>query len=231
MDFEKEYEKHESYGMLEINRQSCGGKIPLFGSSIKHGELISLKVKTASVKRDLHREWIHEKDTIVEVLMSYSQFTQAIMSFNTQGTPVTISSLNGKSVKNNFDKESTRDTFSKEFQETLNQVLGNAAKSAKQADELLSSSKPMNKEQRQEIKNMLYKIHQDIASYMKFVNDSFNKQMDATITEAKGEVEAFVENKVRSLGLEAMQDQMKDTVSIEMNQDDIPQVLLQSWNK
>jgi hypothetical protein len=220
-----EYKKHESYGMLEINRQTSSGAIPLFGSSIKHSNLISLKVKTASVKRDLNREWIHGEDTVVEVLMSYSQFTQAIMSFNTTGTPVTISRLNGKSIENDFTKESTRDTFSKEFQEIINKVLGNAAKSAKQAEQLLSSSKPMNKEQREDIKSMLYKIHQDIASNMKFVNECFNKQMDATITEAKGEVEAFVENKVRSFGLEAMQNQLHNVVAIEMQQDEMPLIL------
>jgi len=212
---DNKFSTHPSYGMMEIGRQICSGSVPLFGSSIGHHNLISLKIKHASVKRDLNKEWVHGEDTIVEVCMSYSQFTQAIMSLNTQGTPVTIVREGGKSIPLDRTKENTRDTFSREFQEIITQVLGNAAKAAKAAETFLSSSKPTTKAQREEVKNALYKIHQDITSNMKFVNDSFNKQMDQTVTEAKGEVEAFIENKVRSLGIEAMGTQLLGSVTLE----------------
>lgn len=34
----------------------------------------------------------------------------------------------------------------------------------------------------------------------------FNEQMDKTVNEAKGEIEAFTQNKIHSLGLEKLQD-------------------------
>ena len=43
---------------------------------------------------------------------------------------------------------------------------------------------------------------------MPFVQKSFNKAMDKTVHEAKGEVEAFVMNKVTSLGIEGLEKEM-----------------------
>jgi len=45
---------------------------------------------------------------------------------------------------------------------------------------------------------------QNIKSNIPFVNEQFTEQMDKTITEAKGEIEAFIEHKIRSAGLEAI---------------------------
>ena len=49
-------------------------------------------------------------------------------------------------------------------------------------------------------------IRQDIEANMPFVVDQFNEQMDNTIKEAKGEVEAFVQNKMNSLAVQALKE-------------------------
>jgi hypothetical protein len=196
--------EHPSFGMLEISRVSCHPGISLFGSSIKHSNVVALRVKKASLNRHLHKDWIHSDETIAECYMSYSQFTQAIMSMNTEGTPITLTQVGKERIKNDFDREPKDEEFSREFQDKLDEVLGSAAKSAKDAENLLRKKGTLTKAERDELISSLYRIHQDIASNIKFVNDQFNRQMNQTITEAKGEVEAFVETKVRSLGIDAL---------------------------
>jgi len=52
-----------------------------------------------------------------------------------------------------------------------------------------------------------------------FLQKSFNEAMDKTVNEAKGEVEAFVMNKVTSLGIEKMKDdliQLQETTEKEI---------------
>lgn len=49
---------------------------------------------------------------------------------------------------------------------------------------------------------MMEKVLQEMRSNIPFVYDMFNEAMDKTILEAKGEVEAFVEHKLRSIGVD-----------------------------
>lgn len=47
-------------------------------------------------------------------------------------------------------------------------------------------------------------LNMNIGCNMDFIADQFNKQMDETIAEAKGEIEAFMQNKVNSIASEAL---------------------------
>jgi hypothetical protein len=42
-----------------------------------------------------------------------------------------------------------------------------------------------------------------------FVQSQFNEAMDKTVTEARAEVEAFVDNKIRSLGIQALEGEVQ----------------------
>jgi len=196
----EETKTHPSYGMLEINRVSSSPAQTLFGSSMRHSQMIQLTIKEADVTRGLNRDWYHGHKAIITVAMSYSQFTQAIMSQNTTGTPVTIVRRGLETIPSDEAYETPRDTFGREFNTTLQKLLGNAQKAAKLADMRLASSKPLSKAERDELKSCMFKIEQDIRDNIDFVRRSFEKQMDSTITEAKGEIESFFNNKIHALG-------------------------------
>ena len=55
---------------------------------------------------------------------------------------------------------------------------------------------------------MIVMLMQDVNSNLPFVQRSFNKSIDKTVLEAKGEVEAFVMNKVTSLGIKGLEKEM-----------------------
>ena len=201
-------EEHPSFGMIQISRVQSTPSVPLFGSSILHHELIALRIEHATVSRHLNRHWYHGKDQIVEVYMSYSQFMRAIMSMNTSGIPCTLNRMLGKSIEQKSDVEDTKELFRKEIQTNLDKTFSATKEACKFASELIDSKTPLNKEQKKTLKSLLFKINQDLESNISFIGKSFDEQMDKTVTEAHGEIEAFFDAKITSLGIEALQKQI-----------------------
>jgi hypothetical protein len=95
MEDEKKYE-HESFGMLQISRTDCGGAgMSLFGSSVKHNHIITLRVHKAEKCRHIHQDWYHSRDCLVEIYLSPLQFVDAMTNMNTMGVPCTLKTVNG----------------------------------------------------------------------------------------------------------------------------------------
>ena len=104
-----EAEKHESYGMLGFSRVTITPPAGLFGSSIKHGNLIVLRIHQAERRRDYQRDWISAGERLIEVQMSASQFADAITSMNIgDGVPITINYVKGDTWDK--DKRQFRDS-------------------------------------------------------------------------------------------------------------------------
>lgn len=78
----------------------------------------------------------------------------------------------------------------------------------KRAEEILEDRKAPTKTKKEEILNSIDLLKQEIYSNIPFMAEQFNKQMDKTVSEAKGEVEAFVDSKVHSLGIEGLKKEM-----------------------
>jgi len=203
-------EQHESYAMLNISRVQNGSGKNLFGSSIIHNNTITLKIKPAEVKRDLHRDWYHSvKTPYIEVEMSYSQFAEAITSLNCyEGVPVTLKYLNGKQIEQ-CPEVNKRQEFDQEIQDEMEFLNEKLLSLTNRATEILSSSTPIRKSEKEEILNSIKMLHQEIEKNIPFIQTQFNEQMDKTVLEAKGEVEGFITNKIVSAGLQGLQKEMK----------------------
>lgn len=201
-------ENHPSYAILEINRVSCNKSQKLFGSSILHNNIIELVIKKGEINRKYNRDWFFGRDQLINIQMSYSQFTQAIMSLNTSGTPVTLKYFNDEEIEQDISFKGKKDLFQKEFQSTIDKIFDNSIKSVNLASEYIQQQKPLTKTQKQELYNLLYKINQDLKENLKFIVSSFKEQMDKTITESHGEIEAFFDMKINSLGIDALQNKL-----------------------
>lgn len=212
-------ESHESYGMIQLTRIS-GSPSPLFGSSIKHSNTIRLRVKEAELDRHLNRNWYYGRKDIVEIEMSYSQFVDAISNMSTEGVPCTILYVNGER-REPCPFQDVRETFVDEFQKDIDDLLKKSATAAKLAEEKLKASGPISKKERLEIASILYKIEQDLRSNLNFVLSSFNKQTEATVKEAKGEIESFFSSKIHSLGSKALVDSLEKGLLLPPDIEDI----------
>ena len=62
----------------------------------------------------------------------------------------------------------------------------------------------LTKADKEELMGLMSSLVMDVGSNTEFLIEQFRKQMDKTITEAKGEVEAFTQNRLHSIALAAL---------------------------
>ena len=203
--------KHPSFGMLSFNR-THGGHSNLFGSSIQHNDTIHMVLREGVVTRGLNDDWYVGEDEILEVEMSQSQFAELITSMNVgTGTPCTIKYLRGKGRINEADFINKRQQITNEFKECMNEPK----EFYDEVKELFTTKKSIGKGDREMILRRLANVTQGMESSSKFIFDQFQNQIDKTITEAKGEIEAFAQNKINAIAQQALVEQKEDILKLE----------------
>ena len=191
---------HPSYGMLGFSRVTYGGKTTLFGSSIQHSNTIRLTLKTGSVERGLNKDWYHGGRRLFEVEMSQTQFAELITSMNMgDGVPVTVRAINGEDTPP-VPFESKADMHREEFRKSLSETYADARNLISKVTDIFSTKKALTKKDREEVLGALHGIAANLEQNQDFQMSQFQAQMDKTVSEAKGEIEAFVTSKLIQLG-------------------------------
>lgn len=200
---------HESYGMLGFHRVTCSGAQPLFGSSIKHRDTIRLTLKTGHMRRSFNEDWYYGDNTLFEVEMSATQFADLITSLNQgDGVPVTIRCMREGNLHECEDPPfvDRGQLHKEEFREHLEDVYAVSNKLIRELEEKFSTKKTFNKTDQKEILDMCRRIRQNIGCNQDFQISQFDRQMERSTTEAKGEIEAFFQNKVNQIAQQALVD-------------------------
>lgn len=189
-------QKHESYGLISFSRTTSSGNKPLFGSSIEHSNTIRMRLKHAEVERGLNTDWYRSTGQIVEVEMSSAQFADLITSLNQgEGVPCTIRWLDGQGRIEDPPFESKAELHKEEFAKHQNKVKEELTETMKLVEETFKK-KNLNKTDKEMIINNLSKLYTDIIMNSKYQVEMFDEQMAKTVTEAKAEIEAFVQNRM-----------------------------------
>jgi hypothetical protein len=206
---------HPSYGTLSFSRRT-GGATPLFGSSIEHRDTIAMTLYHADITRCLYSDSVYGNKKIVEVEMSYSQFAEAITSMNMgSGVPVTIRWTEKDGHIPSCDFVSKREQFTNEFKEKLNDTMNDSQTLIKEVEELFSQKKQFTKADKEAVLKKLTQLNYNIGRNVEFVAEQFNEQMDKTVMEAKGEIEAFCQNKVNSIASAALAEHRDELLKLE----------------
>lgn len=189
---------HPSFGTIEFDRVN-GNSTSLFGSSIKHRDTIIMKVSHADITRGLNSDHFFADKPIVEIEMSQSQFAEAITSMNhSNGVPVTIRYTEKDGFINGCNFVNKKEQFVNEFKEEKDKIMKNSRQLIQEVCELFNK-KSLTKSDKENILSKLSMLNKDIGSNMDFVVRQFHEQMDKTVNESKGEIEAFFQNKVNSI--------------------------------
>ena len=195
---------HESQGVIRFFHTS-GTPRRLFGSSITHQNTITMEICHASEKRKLNHDSIFPENVIVTAELSKAQFSDMITSFGmADGVPCTLhyTELYGQ-IEGKNDYEDKKATFQKEFDEKLANTFEVTNECISNAEELLQK-KSLNKKDREALLSCLHKISNEIGTNSSYVAKCFAEQMEKTVHEAKKEVEAFMEEKVRNIASETI---------------------------
>ena len=203
-------EKHESYGMVGLSNISSSHPVFLVGSSIRHTQFIELEITEAVKEESNGVESFFQGKDIVKILISPSQLIELITSPNSQGVPCTISRLNGKrlaSPPDTLDKKERHCDFTRElFKEIIDLI--------KDLEVKMEGEKSLSMTKRNMYVKDLSVIKSFLTNNIDYSMEVFEEFMDKTVMQAKSEVEAYVSNKVLSLGLEVLKDKFSNQIQI-----------------
>jgi hypothetical protein len=206
-------EKHPSYALARFSRIS-GGHRALFGSSIQSQQTITLTITRARHDRSSNNDWYYGQEELIEVEMSQNQFAELITSMNMgQGIPVTIRHINLERYPNP-PFQSKADIFAGEFAKSMHNFTIDMKKLVEQSVDMLKNKATIGKGDRDVILKNIDQLVSHISSTIPFVSQQFQESMEKTVVEAKSEIEAFIENKIRTTGLEALGFKKEDNTPI-----------------
>lgn len=198
---------HPMYGMISFSRASGGGSSNLFGSSVPCNTVINIRLKKGFVERDLNHEWFTGRDTLFEVALSPAQFAEAITNMNCgDGVPCTIRYNDAEKQYHNLNDcpyEPQFTVYEHEFSETCQSANNNVNKLIDDAKALLNQ-KSIRKSDVNELIKVLNKLSQELNSNLPFVQSSFNEYLNQSVSDAKQEVEAFIQHRLTQLGVNSV---------------------------
>lgn len=125
--------------------------------------------------------------------MSQSQWAEMVSSIGMgEGTPCTIRHLDGKRVED-CPYTSVREQFDEEFDDSVQESLEGLRNAVTACEELLGK-KTVTKADREQVLSLIRKACREVSDAVPFIKKQFTEQMDNTVKEARGEIEAFAMN-------------------------------------
>ena len=79
---------------------------------------------------------------------------------------------------------------------------------------LFTQKKTLTKTDKENIMAKLTKLNNDLGTNIDFIANQFNEQMDKTVMEAKGEIEAFCQNKINTIANAALVEHRDDLLQL-----------------
>ena len=197
---------HPAYGIASFHRV-CGNAGNLFGSSVDCDHYVEMEISSGvEIESDSYHSYLSSGKPHIRVAFSPAQFAELITSMNIgPGVPCTIKEIAGERIDkipdeihiNELDRQ--KDNFKKQMKE----LSENLHKAQNRIKELLSLPR-LTKEQKDELRNVLYKGIQDIDSNIPFYMEMFDEATDSIVQEAKAEIDATVHNCVLNAGIKAL---------------------------
>lgn len=211
----RETYRHPAFGMIGFSRV-MGGDNVLFGSSIKHNDRIQLKIKHGKQDRTLHDDHYYGRKTIIEIEMNYSQFAECISAMNVgDGVPCTIRYTEKEGyIPAIEESNSKREQFRNEFGDTIAKAMEQVQNQINQIQESINNKKNLGVKDRKEIISQLQQVKYNIGCNLDFCVEQFDEQMDKSTMEAKGEIEAFCQNKINSIAQAALVEKKDELIEL-----------------
>ena len=94
----------------------------------------------------------------------------------------------------------------REVDEATRDLVRQLEKRSEEIEKLLDEKRVLSREDRRNIVSTLKNVRQELKSNIPYLQKLFAEQMDKTVTEAKGEFETYLQNKMNSIALAAISD-------------------------
>jgi uncharacterized FlaG/YvyC family protein len=204
-------ETHPAYGAITISRPWSSGAITLFGTHADQNQKVSLRLSKAVLKRDLHNDWVHPTETIVEFSMSEAQWAMFATGRGTgEAMPVTLELVpQDYELARVPDIERPIDTrkeqFDLEVKEKLQETLASVFRSVEEI-KAMSEGKSVSKVALRHAVKSLENTLTNLPANLQFSVDQFVETTASMVDDAKQEVEAYVLNAAHRVGMKTLKD-------------------------
>ena len=200
----KEYEKHDSWGMVGICHQHHGGR-QLFGSDVTNYNTIRLRIKTAQCSRELGRDWIMGDKTLVEITLSANQFADLLTNANVgDGVPCTIEYVIGKGMIKYQPQKPKLEIIKEERDDLAEKAVSNIQSSIDMVKELIEKKKISKTIGEELLFNMNNAKGSLVGGGKEFYKKQAKQEVENMIVEAKRQVQSYVDNKIYSTGFQML---------------------------
>lgn len=185
----------------------------MFGSEVTHRSGVRLQIETGAQERSSNHDWFYSRDSIVEVQMTAMQFVELITTgMNGSGVPCTIKRRDGKLVEQKSFAKDVVGIYKDERTENELAVLNRVGESISLV-ESLEKQKAVSKADLKEVKASLIAAQQMVKNNMPYLTKCFDEHIEKTVQEAKCNIEGFIENKIRTAGLEAIRGDIQQKIA------------------
>jgi len=195
-----------AYGSICFHRIASNGT-HLFGSSVRHQQLVSLTISEAEAYVDDITQEMHllPRKQIIVVEMSEAQFAELISRWNMgDGTPCTIlrrpeEGAKLTSIPPLTPSKTARETFHDIADGAINRVQADITRAADDIEALVKGR--LTKAQATRLDQILQTLRQNPQSNLRFAQTSVHEAVEKTVARAKVEMEAVSRTILQRLGL------------------------------
>jgi hypothetical protein len=198
--------RHPSFGTIWASRYQGGGRRPMFGSKILHdgGGRVAVEIHAADYKRNLHNDWIHPRNpALVRIEMTEAQWAHFISSPNSQATPCTIVEMRDGDIARVEEPPFFEivDQFEMELHAKLDKTRIEAERLLAKIDAMLAG-KTISRTALGELRSSVSRTLEHLPGNLEFFRTEFEQAMEATVEEARLDIETHINNSIKHLGLE-----------------------------
>lgn len=212
-----DFETDKSWGMVGFYRAS-GSEKELFGSDVTNVNTIRLCLKEGQYNRCLGHTHYMGGNLIAEIELSSNQFSDLLTNMNVgDGVPCTIKWLRDIGEVPYKSQKPKIDIIKEEKNKIVEEAIESLNKGIKQLSSLIADGK-LSKKSGNELLDIFNKSYSNLAGdSKKFFEEQANKELKNMVTEAKRQVQTYIDNKIYSTGLKSIQEGFNSPTLIENN--------------
>jgi hypothetical protein len=212
-------ETHPAYGMAVFGRASVGGvrgKNRLFGSSIDSMNIITLTICQAEVYHSLGSDHFMGNKEIISVDMTEHQFAQLLTTMNQgDGVPVTIRHVNMKRTPPLPDTKVEAAKIVDKFRDDVDKWKKELSTTMAEIEGILAKKGALNQEEKKKITELTSGLVERIKGHTTFLLDQFDESIVGVVSQAKAEVDGFINSAVARTGLTALKGQASKLLGLD----------------
>ena len=196
---QKDYETHPAFGMIGAYRVSNGppGSV-VFDSDTRHQHSVVVQIWHAERARDLHHDWIHSRDQIIEVEMSEAQWASFVSSMNTSGVSCTLRRIQGEQVEK-LEFAPRLEQSMRETRDAAHRAFDEIQEAMRVYEETPSTPAKAKKEALAKLRTAI----NNAVPNVDFAGKSLGEHAENVVQKARADIEAMVARQAAELGIEA----------------------------